>query len=139
MGHVPIASLGLLVAVSLVPLLYLVALARYRQLEGAASRAAYRLSRLRTHGPEPEGPPLELLAVKLRRLRAQLADHATGLSMPKQRGTLAAYDAALVATAHALAVPTCLDELPVSGFDREVERLRLEEALSRAGMLWDLH
>jgi hypothetical protein len=49
--------------------------------------------------------------------------------------SLAAYDKALLATARALTVPTTLAGLP-EGFDREVERRRLERALEATGLSW---
>ncbi len=133
MAHV--AAFGLLVAISLAPLAFVAALVHQRELELAASRASRWLTGWRSRTPEPDSPPLELLAAKVRRLHADLSE-TSGRSMPKQRGTLAAYDAALVATAHALEVPTCLATLPPTGFDREVERLRLEDALRHAGLVW---
>ena len=57
--------------------------------------------------------------------------------MARQRGIAAAYDDALVNTARALDVATTLGELP-EGFDREAERLRLEHALARAGLCWQV-
>ena len=58
--------------------------------------------------------------------------------MPKQRGVLMAYDEHLVETARALEVPTTLPDLPAEGFDREAERLRLEHALTEAGLVWQV-
>jgi hypothetical protein len=56
--------------------------------------------------------------------------------MARQRGIVAAYDGILAATPKALDVPTTLADLP-EGIDREAERLRLEEALSQAGISWE--
>jgi hypothetical protein len=136
MGRILLGSLGLLAAISMAPLAFLVPLGRRRELGLAAARTARRLRRLRRPRPEPEGPPLEVLAVKVRRLHSQLETTPRGSSMPKERGTLAAYDDALVATARALGVQTCLAELPAVGFDRYAERLRLEDALGEAGLVW---
>jgi len=58
--------------------------------------------------------------------------------MAKQRGIVAAYDEVLVETARALGVPTTLAEVP-DGLDHEAERLRLEVALERAGLSWQVH
>jgi hypothetical protein len=85
---------------------------------------------------EPVGPPLQELAADLRRLYVGAHFPAKGTRMPKQRGLLMAYDHRLVEMACALEVPTTLEDLPAEGFDREAERLRLEHALTRAGMVW---
>ena len=86
----------------------------------------------------PAGPPLEQLAADLRRLYPDAHFPQVGVQMAKQRGILLAYDERLVATAQALQVETTLTDLPVAGFDREAERLRLEHALSAAGIVWQL-
>ena len=57
--------------------------------------------------------------------------------MARHLGVVAAYDDALLGAARALDVPTSLAELP-DGIDREVERLRLEHALERAGLSWQV-
>ena len=137
MGRVLLVSLGLLLAISLTPVAYLAVVFRRRELASTASHLSRRLGRLRRSRPEPAGPPLELLAAKLRRLHRQLETIPRGASMPKERGTLAAYDDALVATARALGIQTSLAELPPMGFDRYAERLRLEDALTEAGLVWD--
>ena len=86
----------------------------------------------------PSGPPLERVAADLRRLYPAAHFPQKGVRMPKQRGVLMAYDDRLVAAAHALEVPTTLPDLPAEGFDREAERLRLEYALTRAGLVWQV-
>ena len=86
----------------------------------------------------PVGPPLEQLAADLRRLYTGAHFPQKGVRMPKQRGVLMAYDHRLVETARALEVPTTLADLPDEGFDREAERLRLEHALTEAGLVWQV-
>jgi hypothetical protein len=78
------------------------------------------------------------VAADLRRLYPAAHFPQKGVRMPKQRGVLMAYDDRLVAAAHALEVPTTLPDLPAEGFDREAERLRLEYALTRAGLVWQV-
>jgi hypothetical protein len=84
------------------------------------------------------GPPLEQLAADLRRLYPGAHFPQKGVRMPKQRGVMLAYEQRLVETARALDVPTSLDDLPAEGFDREAERLRLEHALTEAGLVWQV-
>ena len=92
----------------------------------------------RREPPKPAGPPLEQLAADLRRLYPIAHFPQRGMRMPKQRGVLMAYDEHLVETARALEVPTTLPDLPAEGFDREAERLRLEHALTEAGLVWQV-
>lgn len=86
----------------------------------------------------PDGPPLEELAASLRRLYPGAHHPRAGTRMPKQRGVLMAYDARLVVTAKALGVPTVLADLPLDSFEHECERLRLERALTAAGLVWQV-
>ena len=95
-----------------------------------------RVGLARPAAPPPAGPPLERLAADLRRLRPQVRHPALGVPMAKHRGTVAAYDERLVATATALGVPTVLAQLPVHDLQHEAERLRLEAALEDAGIRW---
>ena len=85
----------------------------------------------------PAGPPLEKLAADLRRLRPAVHSPRHGVPMVKHLGTVGVYDDRLVAAARALDVPTTLAELP-AGFEREAERMRLEHALTTAGLSWEL-
>jgi hypothetical protein len=87
---------------------------------------------------KPAGPPLEQLAADLRRLYPIAHFPQRGMRMPKQRGVLMAYDEHLIETARALEVATTLPDLPAEGFDREAERLRLEHALTEAGLVWQV-
>jgi hypothetical protein len=78
-------------------------------------------------------PPVEQLAADLRRLAAAARDLPRGTSRARQRGVLMAYDDVLVAAARALDVPHALDTLP-PGFDRDLERIRVEGMLEAAGL-----
>jgi hypothetical protein len=131
--------LGILrvVAISLVPVVIAAAFVHARFLLDTALRVARRLHLLRPPPVRPDGPPLETLASTLRRLRPRVHSPRPGTAVARQRGIAAAYDDALVNTARALDVTTTLADLP-EGFDREAERLRVEHALARAGLCWQV-
>ncbi|MCO7222563.1 hypothetical protein, partial [Klenkia sp. PcliD-1-E] len=76
---------------------------------------------------------VQAIAADLRRLRRELALVATG-SAAHRAGVLAAYDDVLVEAAGTLDVPHRLREA-APGEDRELERLRLAEALAGAGLV----
>ncbi len=81
--------------------------------------------------PVPSGPPIEQLAGDLRRLnrlRMGVATRSPVWFNAVQR----AYDEALRVACGQLGIDQYLDE--VSGVDLEVERLRVEGALQRAGL-----
>jgi hypothetical protein len=89
--------------------------------------------RKRRRGPEPAAPPIEQLAANLRRLHRTLAEFPPGTPALRRRATRQAYDALLVQACTAVDVPHRLDGLP-EGVDREIERLRVEQALRDAGV-----
>ncbi|MET7419325.1 hypothetical protein [Dactylosporangium sp. NPDC005555] len=81
--------------------------------------------------PEPEAPPIEQLAADLRRLnrlRVGVATRSPVWFNAVQR----AYDGALRVACAQLGIDQYLDQ--VSGVDLEVERLRVEGELQRAGL-----
>ena len=134
----PFPVIAAYVAMALTPVVMLVAA---RRLPGFLPRVRVVLIRLhlwRRPPVAPAGPPLEQLAADLRRLYPGAHFPTRGSRMPKQRGVLMAYDHRLVETARALDVPTTLDDLPAEGFDREAERLRVEHALTEAGLVWQV-
>jgi hypothetical protein len=81
----------------------------------------------------PVGRPIEQVAADLRRLGAQLARVPAGAPMARRRGLQAAYDDVLVEAARLLEVTHTLDGIP-PGRPRDVERLRLQTALTHAGL-----
>jgi hypothetical protein len=81
----------------------------------------------------PAGRPLEQVAADLRRLGAQLAHVPAGAPMARRRGLQAAYDDVLVEAARLLEVSHALDTVP-QGRPRDVERLRLQAALTDVGL-----
>jgi len=87
----------------------------------------------RRRGPLPDHPPIERLAADLRRVHRTLKEFPPGTPVVRRRATRDAYDALLVQACQAVDVPHRLDAL-AEGVDREVERLRVEEALSDAGV-----
>ncbi|MFD4191313.1 MULTISPECIES: hypothetical protein [Amycolatopsis] len=95
-----------------------------------AVAAAFR----RRREPAPSGLPIERLAADLRRVHRCLTDLAPDAPMLRRRATHQAYDALLVQACAALGLPHWLDELP-EGVERDIERLRVEESLRRAGLV----
>lgn len=83
--------------------------------------------------PEPARRPLEHIVADLRRLATALRDVPRGVSRARHNGILLAYDDVLGAAALALDVPHALADLPL-GLDRDLERLRVEEAVRAAGL-----
>lgn len=134
----PVPTIALFAALALAPVVMLAAARRLPRLLPGTRRVLIRWHLWRRPAVEPEGPPLQQLAADLRRLYPGAHFPEKGVRMPKQRGVLMAYDHRLLETARALEVPTTLDDLPLEGFDREAERLRLEHALTRAGLVWQL-
>ncbi|HEV2781002.1 MAG TPA: hypothetical protein VGX25_16585 [Actinophytocola sp.] len=79
------------------------------------------------------GPPIEQLAADLRRVHRVLEHLAPGTTIVRWRATRHAYDSLLTQACAAVEVEHRLDELP-EGFERNMERLRIEEALRAAGL-----
>jgi hypothetical protein len=79
------------------------------------------------------GTPIEQLAADLRRLRAAIAtdEHR---SAAHQIGNRLAYDRLLMQTCDMLGIEHELAE-ETSGFERDIERLRVEADLERAGVV----
>ncbi len=125
-------------ALAFAPVILLYTFHHSHVLLGRARPLLIRLHLWRRPPIAPAGPPLEQLAADLRRLYPVAHFPQKGVRMPKQRGVLMAYDDHLVETARALEVPTTLPDLPIEGFDREAERLRLEHALTEAGLVWQV-
>jgi hypothetical protein len=129
MGEVPVGNVVLLVVAVLAPTVgfwLLLRLPRVVDGLGAAVR--------RRRAPQPTAPPIERLTADLDRLRRTLAEFPPGTPNVRRRATSEAYDALLAQTCRAVDVPHQLDRLP-HGMAREMERLRVEEALRRAGCL----
>ena len=125
------------IGISLVPVAFMSVLIHGRAIHDRYLAVGRRLHVLAPARIPPAGPPLEKLAADLRRLRPQARAPRPGVAMAKQRGIVAAYEEVLLRTARALGVSTTLAELP-SGIDHEAERLRLEHALTEAGLSWQV-
>jgi hypothetical protein len=78
------------------------------------------------------GPPVEQLAVELRRLAGVLLDPRP-VSSVRRFGVERAYDETLGKACRALGIEHHLDEVRLS--DREFERLRVEALLQDAGLV----
>lgn len=103
----------------------------------AAVRVLRRCHLLPAPKPVPRtGPPVERIAADLRRLSGAARDLPRGISRARQQGLLRAYDEVLALGCRALDVPHALADLP-PGLDRDLERLRVEEALRSAGLALD--
>jgi hypothetical protein len=128
MGEVPLANVLLLAVAVVAPSLLFWALLRVpRAVDGIGAWVRRR------QAPEPAGPPIEQLTADLHRLHRTLAEYPPGTPNLRRRATRDAYDALLTQACAAVDVPQRLVELP-DGMERELERLRVEEALRRAGL-----
>ena len=125
------------VAISLAPLAAVFLLVRVNLMYEACVSFGRRVYLFHTPPDRPAGPPLEKLAADLRRLRPEIRSPRPGVRMARQQRLLAAYDAALVAAARALEIPTTLAALP-EGWERDAERFRLEHVLTIAGLDWQV-
>ena len=123
------------VGVASVPVLIFAAIGHAPELLTRAG-AACRRWHLFGPTPPPLGPSLEKLAADLRRLYPLAHFPQPGVRIAKYRGILQAYDEHLVSIAQVLEVPTSLTDLHENSFEREAERLRVEHALIRAGLVW---
>ena len=124
--------LGLVLA-ALLPVLVVWAMMHLDQLGDWTVALLRRCRLLRPPREAIPAPPVEQIAADLRRLAASVRDLPRGTSRARQRGVLMAYDDVLVAATRALGVPHALDALP-PGFDRDIERARVEGALEAAGL-----
>src|SRR5215475_4235840 len=96
----------------------------------SAIARTWRRVRRRRHGV-PSGPPLEELAADLQRLGE--ARRLPQQAPSRRAAVLAAYDRRLVMACAALGVAHDLEEL--DGFDKNIERVRMEGALLQAGFV----
>lgn len=129
MTMVPVGNLVLLAVAVIAPsLLFWMILRVPRTVDAVGARL-----RRRRRGPEPVCPPIERLAADLRRVHRTLADFPPGTPAVRRNATRQAYDALLAQACTAVDVPHQLDSL-AEGVDREVERLRVTEALRDAGV-----
>ncbi|WP_020657988.1 hypothetical protein [Amycolatopsis benzoatilytica] len=90
--------------------------------------------RLRRAAPVPSGPPIEQVAADLRRVRRTLAALPPGTPAARRIGARQAYDELLVTACREIGVADRFAAVP-EGIERDLERLRLEESLSRKGFV----
>ena len=100
---------------------------RERRSSAAAHRQAVRELR------HQQGVPIEQLAADLRRLRAILGTDAHR-SAAHQMGNRLAYDKLLMQVCEMLEVEHDLQSESI-GFERDIERIRVEAELERAGLI----
>jgi hypothetical protein len=100
---------------------------RFRWVERREHRRDLRLLR------RPQGVPIEQVAANLRRLRVVVAGDAHR-SAAQQMGNRLAYDRVLAQACDMLHVEHEL-ALESSGMERDIERIRLEAELERAGVV----
>jgi biopolymer transport protein ExbB/TolQ len=100
---------------------------RERRSESAAHRQAVRELR------RQQGVPIEQLAADLRRLRAIVGSDAHR-SAAHQMGNRLAYDKLLRQVCEMLEIEHELDGDSI-GFERDIERIRVEAELERAGVI----
>jgi hypothetical protein len=100
---------------------------RERRSSAAAHRQAVRELR------HQQGVPIEQLAADLRRLRAILGTDARR-SAAHQMGNRLAYDKLLMQVCEMLEIEHDLEGESI-GFERDIERIRVEAELERAGLI----
>jgi ABC-type phosphate transport system auxiliary subunit len=100
---------------------------RERRSSAAAHRQAVRELR------HQQGVPIEQLAADLRRLRAILGNDAHR-SAAHQMGNRLAYDRLLMEVCQMLEIEHDLESESI-GFERDIERIRVEAELERAGLI----
>ncbi len=97
-----------------------------------ADKASDVVERLpgRDHEPQPRGRSIELIAADMRRLSAELLVPSSAL---RHEAVQVAYDHVLREACRALDVPQHMDSLV--GVDMEIERVRVQGELERAGLV----
>lgn len=106
---------------------------RERSWQRAKARSAAQAARTGAYAapPQPCGPPIERITADLHRLHRQRSGVARQ-SLVWASAVREAYDEQLRQACRALNVPEYLAEL--HGFDRDIERIRVEGALQEAGL-----
>jgi hypothetical protein len=105
------------------------ALGRWRERRSSAAAHRQAVRELR----HQQGVPIEQLAADLRRLRAILGTDAHR-SAAHQMGNRLAYDKLLMQVCEMLEIEHDLEGESI-GFERDIERIRVEAELERAGLI----
>lgn len=127
MADSPVANVLLFALAVLVPTLFFWALVRVPRLVDAIGE------RIRSRRVVAKNLPIEQLAADLRRVHRLLVQTPDGTPMVRRVATRDAYDQLLRQACEAVEVSHELDALP-EGMERNMERLRVEEALRSAGL-----
>jgi hypothetical protein len=123
----PMANVLLFAVAVLAPTLVFWGIVRVPRLVDAVGE------RIRRRRVTPKGLPIEQLAADLRRVHRLLVQCPDGTPMVRRVATRDAYDELLRQACAAVEVRHELDVLP-EGMERDMERLRVEEALRDAGL-----
>jgi hypothetical protein len=127
-----LGSVALLIGVATLPALLIDLVSYGSRVLRAVSRVRSRWSGRNSGQSEVCTPPIEQLAVQLRRLSAVLTA-AGPVSSVRRFGVERAYDEVLIKACGALGIEQQLDRVPSE--DREFERLRVEAMVQEAGLV----
>lgn len=133
MGGQPAAGLALCALVTVVAVL---GPSRLRRLWGLAVTVAAHLYRRRPPPPQPLGRPIELIARDAQRLGQRFRYVPATVSFAQFEGRRRAYDEVLAEACRSLGVEHLLKVL-APGPELDIERLRVEAVLDRAGLRLD--
>lgn len=127
MANTPVANVALFAAAVVAPTLVFWGIVRIPRLVDVIGE------RIRRRRAVPKGLPIEQLAADLRRVHRLLVQTPDGTPMVRRIATRDAYDELLRQACAAVEVKHDLDTVP-EGMERDMERLRVEEALRDAGL-----
>ncbi len=133
MGGQPAAGLALCALVTVVAVL---GPRRLRRLWALAAAVGVHLDRRRAPSPQPLGRPIELIARDAQRLGQRFRYVPPDVSFARFEGRRRAYDEVLAEACRSLGVEHLLEVLP-PGQELDIERLRVEAVLDRAGLRLD--
>lgn len=109
---------------------------RLRSLWRSLARLAGRFGEMRAAPPRPAGRSIEAIARDAQRLGPRFRYLQSGVSFARFEGRRLAYDKVLAEACQALGVEHLLGVLP-PGLELDIERLRVEAVLERAGLRLD--
>jgi hypothetical protein len=133
MGTMPVVQVAEMVLALVAPSLLFALVVHADRIAEAVLRLLHWLHLLPEPAPRPDDPPIEQVAASLRRLDREAGILPPGTPQSRRRALQLAYDDLLRTACRALAIRHELDDLP-PGWDREVERMRVETSLERAGL-----
>lgn len=127
-----LVGFGQVALLAVVPALAGMLVLHGRTVARALTRVGRRLGVLSPPAPVVFGPTLEKVAASMRRVAGALRAPDVGLSQVRRRGLEMAYDDLLITACRQLELPESLARR--TGWDRQIERLRVEASLERAGL-----